>query len=323
MRNFKHIDARSVEETCELLGKYGEKAVINAGGTDLLSVLKGKILNAYPEIVINIKAIPNLDYIREDGDYLRIGALAKLSDMVKSPVLMERYRVLAEAAQSVASPQVRNMATLGGNLCQDVRCWYYRYPQSIGGPISCLRKGKGPCLAVKGDNRYHAIFGGKKCFAVCPSDTAVALTALDAQITIAGPNGERTIAVTDFYNHLGNVLKTNEMINEIKFPKITGPSLQVFDKFTLRKPIDFAIVSVASVITVEEGGCIDARIALGAVASNPIRAKAAEEVIIGQPINEDAAAEAAKRAVADAKPLSRNAYKVEITKTLVKRAILG
>jgi xanthine dehydrogenase YagS FAD-binding subunit len=241
---------------------------------------------------------------------------------VTSPLLNERYPALAEAAHAVATPQIRNAATVGGNLCQDVRCWYYRYPRHIGGPILCARKGKGPCLAVKGDNRYHALMGGKKCFAVCPSDTAVALAALDGQIRIAGPEGQRKIAVADFYNPMGNGLKRGEMVTGVEVPSVADESRQAFLKFTLRKPVDFAIVSVAGVITVQDGVCTDARIALGAVAPGPVRASRAEEVLVGRPLDEKAAATAADAALAGAKPLSMNAYKIEIAKTLVKRALL-
>jgi xanthine dehydrogenase YagS FAD-binding subunit len=323
MRTFTHIDAYTVDEACVLLGKYQAGAKLNAGGTDLLSTLKGDILPDYPEAVINIKTIPGLDYISEDGDVVKIGALARLSDVARSPVVKERYRVLAEAALSVGSPQIRNAATIGGNLCQAVRCWYYRYPRRLGGPALCLRKGSGPCLAVKGDNRYHAILAGKKCFAVCPSDTAVALAALDAKVTIAGLKGERSIAVTDFYHPLGNALEMDEMVKEIEIPGITSLPRQRFVKFTLRKPIDFAIVSVAAVITVKDGTCTQARIILGAVAPMPFRAEAAEEAMVGRPVSERVAAEAAEAALADAKPLSMNAYKVEIAKTLIKRVVMG
>jgi xanthine dehydrogenase YagS FAD-binding subunit len=323
MKPFTHHNARSIDEAITLLTKYKGKAKLNAGGTDLLGVLKEMSLPEYPKAIINIKTINGLNYINEDKKGLKMGALTKLSDLTKSPFLRDHYPALAEAARSVATPQVRNAATIGGNLCQDVRCWYYRYPCHIGGPIRCLRKGNGPCLAVAGDNRYHAILGGKKCFAVCPSDTAVALAALGAQIKIAGPEGERRVAVTDFYNPLGNGLKGNEILTEIEVPGITGPTKQRFLKFTLRNPIDFAIVSVASIITVEGGICTDARIALGAVAPGPVRARKAEEVIKGRPINEDIAVMAAHEAVAGARPLSMNAYKVEIAKTLVKRAILS
>ena len=234
MRSFEHINAWTVNEACALLGKYNGKAVLNAGGTDLLSTLKGEYLVNYPEVVINIKTIPGLNDITEDEGALKIGALTKLSDVARSSLLRERYGALAEAARSVATPQVRNAATIGGNLCQEVRCWYYRYPRHLGGPISCLRKGSGPCFAVSGDNRYHAIMGGKKCFAVCPSDIATALAAMGARIKVAGPDGERGIGVTGFFNPLGNALKRDEMVTEIEVPRINGLVKQTFLKFTLR-----------------------------------------------------------------------------------------
>lgn len=323
MRSFTHINAHTIEEACLLLGQYKGKARLNAGGTDLLSVLKGEILPDYPEAVINVKNIPDLDYIREEGDLLRIGALTLLSDAARSPLLREKYGVLAEAARSVATPQIRNVATVGGNLCQDVRCWYYRYPGQLGGLIQCARKGSGPCLAVRGDNRYHAILGGKKCFAVCPSDMAIALAALDARITIASTKGEQTMPVADFFSPLGNGLNRDEMVREITVPRCNGQERQTFLKFTLRKPVDFAVVSVAAVITAEKELCMDARIALGAVAPGPIRARKAEMLLDGRPLNEDAAREGAEQALSDAKPLSKNAYKIEIAKTLVERAIRG
>jgi xanthine dehydrogenase YagS FAD-binding subunit len=322
MRPFMHFNARTIKEACKLLAEYEGKAVLNAGGTDLLSTLKEENLFEYPEALINIKKIAGLDDIIESRGTLRIGALTKLSSIVSSPLLNGRYSALAEAARTVATPQIRNAATIGGNLCQDVRCWYYRYPRHIGGPILCARKGKAPCLAVKGDNRYHAVMGGKKCFAVCPSDTAVALAALDGQIKIAGPERRRQIAVADFYNPMGNSLERGEMVTGVEVPSIADEAKQAFLKFTLRKPVDFAIVSVACVLTVQDGVCTDARIALGAVAPGPVRASGAEKMLVGGPVNEKAAAAAGEAALAGAKPLSMNAYKIEIAKTLVKRAIL-
>ena len=323
MRTFKHINAHSVNETCELLEEYQGKAKLNAGGTDLLSTLKGDIYPEYPEAIINIKTIPDLDYIREEGNILRIGALTLLSGLIVSPLIKKNYPILTDAAQTIGSPQIRNTATIGGNLAQDSRCWYYRYPRHIGGPILCLRKGSGPCLAVKGDNRYHAILGGKKCFSVCPSDMAVALAALDARVTMTGLKGERSIPVTEFFNPLGNALEADEMVKEIEVPK-TEPSIaQRFFKFTLRKPIDFAIVSVAAAVTVKDEICTNARVILGAVAPTPYRAKAAEEALMGNALNETVATNASEAALADAKPLNMNAYKVQISKALVKRAIMN
>ncbi|NLX91515.1 MAG: xanthine dehydrogenase family protein subunit M [Firmicutes bacterium] len=321
MRSFAHINSYSIEEACEALSEYRGRARLNAGGSDLLSVLKGDILPDYPEAVINIKTIPGLDYIREDENFLRIGALVRLCDIVRSPLLNEKYRLLPEAARTVASPQIRNVATIGGNLCQDTRCWYYRYPRSIGGPLQCLRKGSGACLAIRGDNRYHAIMGGKKCFAVCPSDMAVALAGLDGRLIIAGPKGERSVETADFFHPLGNDLAMDEMVREIEIPVRKNPSRQIFLKFTLRKPIDFAIASVAAVLVLDKGICRDARIVLGAVAPFPVRAKTAEKLLIGKPISEEIALEAAEEALAGVRPLSKNAYKVQIAKTLVKRAL--
>ena len=229
---------------------------------------------------------------------------------------------MAETALSVATPQIRYMGTIGGNLAQETRCWYYRYPHAIGGRIICRRKGKGPCLAVTGDNRYHAIFGGKRCFAVCPSDTAVALAALDGQIHIVGPEGERQINVTDFYHPLGNSLAPDEIITEIRIPRPPADNRQVFIKYRVRESIDFAIVSVGLVMVLKEGSCSFVRIVLGAVAPGPYRALKAEAYLGGKPLNGETIEAAAELAVAGAVPLSRNAYKIEIAKTLIKRALL-
>ncbi len=323
MKSFKHLDAKSVNEACKLLRKYKEKARLIAGGTDLLSILKDRILPEYPEILINIKTIPNLNYIKEDKKGLRIGALTLLSDIVKSPLIKERYKVLAEASHSVASTQIRNMATLGGNLCQDVRCWYYRYPHQIGGRILCPRKGSGSCLALSGDNRYHAIFGGKRCFAVCPSDTAVALTALQGKIVITGEKRKRIVPVEEFFTPLRSVLETGEIVTEVQVPRPAEKSKQTFLKFTLRKPIDFAMVSVASVISLQDGICKEASIALGAVAPSPLRATKAERFIKGKSLTPEVASLAAEEAMKDAKPLSMNSYKIEQARALLQKALLS
>jgi xanthine dehydrogenase YagS FAD-binding subunit len=323
LKTFDHVNARSVDEALSLLKDYGGSARLIAGGTDLLGVLKDQIFEKYPEALINIKTIPGLDTIEEDAGGLRIGALAKLAEIVHSPVVKAKFPALSQAAESVASPEIRSMGTIGGNLCQDVRCWYYRYPQHMGGRLLCHRKGTGPCHAVKGDNRYHAIMGGKACFAVCPSDTAIALSALQAEIEIVGPEGARKIPAQDFFTPLGNRLDQNELVTEIRIPYPPQGCRQAFLKFTLRKPVDFAIASVASVITVKDGVCSDARIVLGAVAPTPLRAEGAERVIKGKPLDAKTAEEAAQASVLGARALSGNAYKIEITKVLVKRALLS
>lgn len=318
-----HLNARSVGEACALLDEYGGRARLNAGSTDLLSVLKQGFLPDRPEAIVNLKTIPGLAYVAADGESLRIGALTTLATLAKSDVVNEESKVLAEAALSVGTPQIRNVATIGGNLCQDVRCWYYRYPRKLGGAMDCLRKGRGGCLAIKGDNRYHCIMNGKGCFAVCPSDTAVALAALDARITLASPHGERSIQVTDFYSPLRHALDANEMVTEIEIPRTARPSTQTFLKYTTRKPVDFAIASVASVVWKEGGRCTGARIALGGIAPGPVRATRAEALLLGRRVDEDSAVEAAEEALAGARPLSMNEYKIHIARVLVKRALLG
>lgn len=321
MKDFQHYNAASVDEAVSLLKKLSGKAKLIAGGTDLLGTLKADILPVYPEALINIKTIDGLDFIKEDDAGLKIGALTKLADVVQSSLIKKTFPILAEAAKSVASPEIRNMGTVAGNLCQETRCWYYRYPHNMGGRIECFRKGEGSCPAVKGDNRYHAIFEGKKCFAVCPSDMAVALSALDASITIAGPEGEQVMPIIEFYKTLGCVLKPDEILTEIRVPRPPDHTAQAFFKFRLRESVDFAIVSVATAITMENKVCKDARIVLGAVAPTPYRASAAEEALKGKSNISSAAESAAAAAVTHAKPLSKNAYKIEIIKTLVKRAI--
>ncbi len=320
MKPIQHVNARTIAAAVQ--PDY-EQAMFIAGGTDCLSILKNDVLPAYPEALVNLKTIPGLEYIREDAAGLRIGALTTLAEIAGSPAVAAQYGCLAEATRSVASPQIRNMGTLGGNLCQDVRCWYYRCSPLTGKNYVCQRKGGRLCYAVAGDNRYQAIMGGKGCFAVCPSDTAVALAALDATLAVQGPEGERSISLQEFYTPLGNTLKPHELVAEVRIPRPLEGARQTFLKFRLRKAIDFALVSVASVITLEKGVCKDARIALGAVAPAPVRASEAEAGLRGKNIDGARAEEAALTALVGARPLKMNAYKVEIAKTLVKRAILA
>jgi xanthine dehydrogenase YagS FAD-binding subunit len=323
LKPFKHFNATSVDETIGLMREFDGKANLNAGGTDLLGLLKDEILPDYPEALINIKTIPGLDAVEENEKGLKIGALSKLVDVSAHPLITERYPALSKAAAAVATPEIRNMATIGGNLCQDTRCWYYRYPHHMGGRIICYRKEKGPCQAVKGDNRYHAIMGAKKCFAVCPSDTAIALSALDAELEIKGPQKVRKVPVQEFFNAQGNVLEPDELLMCIRIPRPAPDARQEFLKFTLRKPVDFAITSVAAVVTMQAETCADARIVLGAVAPSPVNAIDSENCLKGRVLTDKIISEAAEAAVKDAKPMRMNAYKVEITKTLVKRALLS
>jgi xanthine dehydrogenase YagS FAD-binding subunit len=324
MQYFDHIDARTTEEAVHLLRRYKGKAKVIAGGTDLIGILKNQILPKYPEVVINLKTIRGLDYIIERKNALKIGSLTALQNIADSQTVRKNYKVLAEAVNAVATPEIRNMGTIGGNLAQDVRCWYYRYPRLIGGPIICRRKDKhSPCIAKIGDNRYHAVMEIKECIAVCPSDIAVALSALNAKMKIVGPDGIRVIPVAEFYKSLGQDLNKDEIITEVQIPKIEDSSKQIFLKYTLRQPIDFAIVSVAAVFDIKQNVIRRTSIYLGAMAYRPFRAREAEMILVGQAVSESIAVKAANMQFINAIPLDKNAYKVEIAGSQLKRAIIS
>lgn len=312
MNKITHMNATTINEAVAALGA---NAAVIAGGTDIYGTLKGMILPKPPEKIVNIKNIPGLNNIKEDGGILKIGALATLTDIYESTVVQSKWSSLAEAAHRVASPSLRNMGTIGGNLCQRVRCWYYRSEHNA---FNCFRKGGETCFGVAGDNRYLAILGGQLCFAVCPSDTAIVLTALEATLVTT----QRSIPIKDFFIVLGNILKDNEIITEVQVPTPKAGTKQIFTKFTERKAIDFAVSSVAVTITAAGGTVSDARIVLGGVAPIPYRVTTAEDLIKGKAINAANADATAEEALKRAIPQSKNRYKIQITKTLVKRAIL-
>ena len=322
MKEFKHFNAYSIDEAVSLLGNYGERACVIAGGTDLLGKMKDNILPSYPEALVNIKTIPGLSYIREDGGMLKIGALTTLGEIAHSDLVRSRAPALAQAACRTASPHLRDMGTIAGNLCQDIRCWYYRNQNNR---FSCLRKKGGRCYAIKGDNRYHSIFGGSVsggCMAVHPSDTAPALVALNAGIRTSA----RTIAAGDFFEVKPvrtTVLKADEIVTEIQVPAPAAGTSSAFLKFALRQAIDFPIVNCAAAVTRAGGKVTEARICLNAVAVVPYRAVKAEEAITGKSIDEALAGEAGQAAVAEARPLEHNKYMVQVARTIVKRAILA
>ena len=322
MKDFIHFNARTLDEASALLDRYGRNAAVIAGGTDLLGKMKDRILPTYPEAVINIKTIPGLDAIEEIDGGLSIGALASLAGIACHPVIRKKYAALAGAAARTASPHLRNMGTIAGNLCQDIRCWYYRTPENR---FSCLRKGGGRCYALKGDNRYHSIFGGSVkggCVAVHPSDTAPALIALDASVVTS----KRTVKASDFFQVRVNrttLLEQGEIVTAIHLPEPAPGTRSAFMKFALRQSIDFPIVNCAAAVTCENETVTDARICLNAVSVVPRRAEEAERVLIGGHIEEKTAEAGGRAAVADAEPLETNVYMVPIAKTLVKRTILA
>lgn len=322
MRTFNHINVRTMEEAIAALQRYKDKARILAGGTDLLGIMKDEMLPQYPEALINIKTILGLEYIRKEDGWLRIGALATLDDIAENSCVVEQYPALAQSARRAASPHLRAMGTLAGNLCQDIRCWYYRNPNNR---FPCLRKGGGRCYAIEGDNRYHSIMGGSVeggCYAVHPSDTAPALIALNAEVVTS----KRVIKLKDFFQV--DVVKTtvldfDEIVTEIRIPAPVDGLRSAFFKFSIRKAIDFPIVNCATAILAPAGTIEKARVCLNAISVKPYRAEKAEAILIGKELNEDLAEEAGVAAMVDAKPFERNRYMVQIAKTLIKRSILA
>jgi len=313
MKAFNHTNATTLAEAQTALA--GGNSMLIAGGTDLIGTLKDNILPTYPETLINIKTIPDLDYIREEGGTLKIGATTRLADIADNATIKQKYTALSQAASRVATPHVRDMGTIGGNLAQLHRCWYFRKPENR---FNCIRKGGNQCFAMMGDNRYHSIFGAvNKCIAVHISDTAPALIALNAKVV----TNKRTIEAENFFDvkmPSNTVLTGDEIIKEIQVPAPPAGAKSSFLKLAIRKSIDFPIVNCAVMVG---GGA--PRICLNAVAPKPYRATKAEAAIAGKPINEANAEAAGAAAVEDATPLAATKYKVQIAKTLVKRALLA
>ncbi len=309
MRQFTHMEATTIEEASKNASKGN--AMVIAGGTDLLGTLKDEILPTYPSMIIDLKTIKDLDKIEEKKDQVIIGALAKLADVADSQMVRNNCQALAEACGKVASPTIRNMATLGGNICQMHRCWYFRTPDNR---FHCGRKGGSTCPAYNGDNRYHSIFGQQNgCVAASSHDTAPALIALGAVIVTSS----RAVLAEEFFAANGFrscILEDGEIVTHIRVPK---SKKSVFEKFALRKSIDFPIVNCAAAYDAD--GTV--RVAMGGVYPAPLRIKAAEAAVAGG-ITESTAKKAGDDAVADCAPLSGTAYKVEIARTMVKRTLL-
>ncbi len=315
MREFKLIDASSIEEVCSILKNSEGNAHILAGGTDLISSMKRDIYpeDKYPKTLVNIQVIEGLDYIREEDGCLKIGAMTKLKQIACNEVIKLKYSVLAEAASKTASPHLRAMGTIAGNICQENRCWYYRSDNNY---FQCKMKGGKMCYAAAGDNRYHSIMGGVNgCFAVNPSDTAPALLALGATIV----TNKRFILAAEFWTMKETsctVLDIDEMVTEIQIPQQKAGTKGKFIKFAKRATIDFAIINCAVVVG------DDIRIVLNGVHPLPFRAKEAENIIKEKGLNAESAEQAGDATIGKAKALSGNKYKVEVAKALVKRALL-
>jgi len=320
MSNFQYAKPASIEQVTSFLAKGKANVFLMAGGTDLLGEIKEGII--VPDVVVDLRAIPNLSYIKKEKDGVAIGAVTAVAEVAENPIVRQDYPVLHQAAGVVASPQLRNMGTVGGNLCQRPRCWYFR-----DGQILCTKKGGTKCYAENGRNKYHAILGGGICFAVYPSDLAPALIALDAKIVIASPQGERTVPLAEFYTpplvnvRKENILSEQEVVKEVRIPAVKRSDKSAYLKFTERGAWDFAVVSVAAKGTISGSTIEDIRIVCGGVAPMPWRLRKAEDLIKGRRASDTLIRQAAKAALADAKPLEENGYKVDLLETVLVRAV--
>ena len=320
---FELYQPTSVDAALALLEKHGGDAWVLAGGLDSMDWLKDRLRK--PRVVVDLSNIAELRGIKEANGGLEIGAMTTLTEVVRHPVVREKYAILMEAAELVASPQIRNQGTIGGNVSQDTRCWYYR------GGWTCYRAGGNICYAdtPTAVNREHAIFDADRCVAVNPSDTAPALVALDAQMVIRGPKGERVVPAEEYWIGPGvditrmNVVQPGELLVAIRIPATMAGAQFYFEKVRDRQVWDFPLVNVAAAFKANGGAIGEARLVVNAVAATPKRLKNVEAFIAGKPRNEDTAKAAGEMAVQGAQTLRHNGYKVPLMRNLVKRAIRG
>jgi len=321
MPGFELYQPTQLDDALALLDRYGKDGWKMAGGNDSLSWFKERIKR--PKAVIDISGIVALKGVRETADGIEIGALTSLTEIERSPVIRAKYRVLADAARRVASPQIRNTGTIGGNLAQDARCWYYRYG------LPCYRAGGNTCFAdtPEGVNREHALFDADRCVAVSPSDTAPALVALDAKMVIKSSKGERVVSTEEFFigpktdiTRLTSV-KPEEILTAVRVPNSWAGARFYFEKVADRDTWDFALVNVAAAIVVNNGVVERSRVASGGVSAVPRRLTVVEEVIQGKPAEEATAKLAGQAAIRGARPLNYNQFKIPLMANLVTRAV--
>jgi xanthine dehydrogenase YagS FAD-binding subunit len=324
MPAFELFQPVTIDDTLALLDRYKKAAWVLAGGLDTFDWLKDR--HKRPEVVVDISGVQELRGVKTAPDGgLEIGAATTLADVVRHPLVKEKYPILMQAAELVASPQIRSQGTIGGNVSQDTRCWYYR------SGWSCYRAGGNICYAdtPTAINREHAIFGANRCVAVNPSDTAPALIALNAKMVIRSTKGERVVDAENFF--IGpatditrmTVLEPGDLLTAIRIPATWAGAQFYFEKVRERQVWDFPIVNVAAVFMVSGGKIDRSRIALNAVAAHPMRLASVETAIAGKPRNEETARMAGELSVQGAQPLAHNEYKIPLMRNLVKRAIRG
>jgi xanthine dehydrogenase YagS FAD-binding subunit len=323
MKSFTNANPRDLAHALTIVRQTresGRTSALAGGGSDLLGMMKERLVT--PDVVVNLKAIKGLDQVKPEGAGVTIGGLITLDALGSHPLIRRQYPVLAEAAAGVATPQIRNVGTLAGNICQRPWCWYYR------NGFQCLKNGGTTCYSISGENAFHAIFGGGPSYIVHPSDTAPALVALGATFRIAGPSGERAVPAAEFFvlpkddASRENVLKDGEVLAAIALPASRTGARSTYHKVLDREAWTHAVVSAAIVLEMNEDVCRSARIVLGGVAPIPWRLPEVEKMLAGQRITPDLAAKAGDEAVAGARPLAKNGYKVPLTRGMVSRTLL-
>lgn len=318
LKPFTYQRPQTLKDVCRAAAKPGAR--ILAGGTDLLGCLRDGIVEA--STLVSLGNLPELAGVLPSmNGQLRIGAGVTLSEISRLDLIRVKFTALAEAARSAGSPQLRNQGTLGGNLCQRPRCWYFR------GDFPCARKGGDLCFAVEGENRYHCIFGGERCFIVHPSDTAPALIALQARVRLTGPGGTRLLPLEEFFVlpsenlQQETVLMPGEIVTEILLP-VPAPGVRsTYRKIRERGAWDFALASAAVVLQRDGGTITQARVVLGGVAPKPWRVPAVEQALAGRPLTGETIRQAAKASTGGAVPLSQNRYKLLLLQGLIEEAL--
>ena len=323
MPAFELFQPASSADAVKLLSDHGSDAWVMAGGLDSFDWLKDRIKR--PKVLVDLSQVKELVGVREVDGGIEIGAMTTLTDVVRHPVVKDKFKILTQAAESAASPQIRNQGTIGGNVSQDARCWYYR----AGFP--CYRAGGNICFAdtPTAVNREHAIFDASRCVAVSPSDSAPAFIALDAEMVIRNSKGERVIKAQDYFVGPAieitrmNVLEPGDLLTAIRVPKTWAGAQHYFEKIRDRPVWDFPLVNIACVKVVNNGTIERIRMVVNGVAATPHRLTAVEAAVTGKPANEETAKMAGELAVQGAETLRYNGYKVPLVRNLVKRAIRG
>lgn len=317
MKSFAYVRASSVDEALEMLRADGAR--VHAGGTDLMGCLREGVFEA--ERVVSLRDVPGMRGIRASKQGVTIGALTPLAEIARHPLIGERYTALARAASVVGTPQLRSQGTLGGNICQRPRCPYFR------AGFDCRRKGGRICYAVGGDNHSHAIFGGVRCHMVHPSDTAAALTALDATVVAVSRAGERRVPIADFFVRPSvdvtreTVLERGELVKEIVLPPAADGLRSSYHKEGHRRTWDFALAGAATALRMNGGNVTEARVVLSGVAPVPWRSKAAEQALQGNALTPAVIGRACAAAAEGASPMRHNAYKVHLLKGVLEKEL--